>query len=484
MRVPQESLTGSQARSIVATQFLELNWGAVPNEQEQDFTATDLWLMARDARRFDMGALVGAQVKGGTSWFSSPSYDDEETLEGWWYPDTKSRFHTWATHRVPHILVLYNPETKLSHWVQVTAEKVVDTGKGAKILVPYDSTIDDDHISQILEVATEDIDDPGWEGSSWNRRPIPENNRLRYALLTPRLIAPHPNLYVEEVAPEEAIALLIEMRLGGLTPSPLPGATLRTPELQTCRDSDNWWWRFYAALYAALVENRSVDGIAALIDVDSVKPHEKAAAAAVAATLLMELGRPAESMSVLEPLITDDNCEPVDHNWLLMLKARCLSELGDIDAATNLAVEVQQLRPLTRSDPTAGALVGSSSGLIIGLSSTRTQSISDFVASRDTLAAWWRSQEIATGLQHQVDEDYKRWTHDSSVTIGGSDRTWLSFRAAALTSGLAGDHTGWRGTFLSLARRALLTSSEDSDTVAFALNGMRLAGDDEDSHSL
>lgn len=477
MRVSLESLTGSQARSIVATKFLRLNWGAVPNEQEQDFTATDLWLMARDARRFDMGALIGAQVKGGTSWFSSPAYNDDKTLAGWWYPDTKSRFDTWATHRVPHILVLHNPETERSYWVDITAETVVDTGKGAKILVPHDSTVDDDHINQLLEVATRDVSDPGWEGSSWNRRTIAERDRLRYALLTPRLIAPHPNLHVEQLTPEEGIALLTEMRVGGLTPSPLPGATTKTPGLQACRDSDNWWWRFYAALYDVLIDTQSVEALAALVDADGAKPYEKAAAAATVATLLMELGRPDDSISVLEPLIQDDNCEPVDHNWLLMLKARCLSELGDTDAATGIAIEVQQLRPLTRSDPTAGALVGSSSGLILALSLTRAQSVSDFVAARDTLAAWWRSQEIATGLQHQFDEDYRRWTHDSSITIGGSDQTWLSFRAAALTSGLAGDHTAWRGAFVSFARRVLLTSADNGDEVAFALNGMRLAGD-------
>lgn len=92
MRASQTSLTGGDARRAVERQFLRLNWGAVPNEQEQDFTATDLWLMVRDARRFDLGALVGAQVKGGLSWFSSPGYNDDGTLKGWWHPDTNLDF--------------------------------------------------------------------------------------------------------------------------------------------------------------------------------------------------------------------------------------------------------------------------------------------------------------------------------------------------------------------------------------------------------
>ncbi|MCV6971376.1 hypothetical protein [Mycobacterium bohemicum] len=121
----------------------------------------------------------------------------------------------------------------------MTADKVVDTGKNAKILVPRDSTVDQDHVDQLLEVATGDLGHPGWEGSSWNRRAILRGDRLRYALLTPRLIAPHPNLLVEQYEPEEAIALIIEMRLGGLQPSPFPWQDAKTPPLDECRDSDN-----------------------------------------------------------------------------------------------------------------------------------------------------------------------------------------------------------------------------------------------------
>jgi Domain of unknown function (DUF4365) len=139
--------------------------------------------------------------------------------------------------RVPLLFVVHDLATGVSFWVHVTADKVVDTGKGAKIFVPRDSTVDQEHVDQLLEVATADLGHPGWEGSPWNRRSIPPRDRLRYALLTPRLIAPHPNLQVEEFAPEEAIALIIEMRLGGLTPSPFPWDNTKTPPLAECRAS-------------------------------------------------------------------------------------------------------------------------------------------------------------------------------------------------------------------------------------------------------
>ena len=57
-----------------------------------------------------------------------------------------------------------------------------------------------------------------------------------------------------------------------------------------------------------------------------------------------------------------DRCEPVDHYWLVMHSARCLSEIGRLDDAQAQAIEVQGLRASSRSDPTAMSLVGASFG--------------------------------------------------------------------------------------------------------------------------
>ena len=136
MRASAEGLSGARGEVAVEDQFLGLNWGVAKNPREHDL-GTDLWLMARDARRFDLGALVGAQAKRGRSWFERPEYGESGEVVGWWYPDTDRHFKYWTEHRVPHILVLHDPDTSVSYWVHVTADKVVDTGKNAKILVPH-----------------------------------------------------------------------------------------------------------------------------------------------------------------------------------------------------------------------------------------------------------------------------------------------------------------------------------------------------------
>jgi hypothetical protein len=207
MRASQSGLTGAEGQAAVEQQFIRLRWGVVPNPVEHDL-GTDLWLMARDPRRFDLGALVGAHVKSGDSWFKSPERDDSGQVVGWWFSDSDGKhFKYWKDHNVPHILVLHDLNTGTSYWVHVTADRFVSTGKGSKILVPADQTIDEEHLPALLDVATGQRKPAQWEGSAFQgNEPILRPDRLRHALLTPRLIAPHPNLAVDGYQPDEAWA--------------------------------------------------------------------------------------------------------------------------------------------------------------------------------------------------------------------------------------------------------------------------------------
>ena len=134
---------------------------------------------------------------------------------------------------------------------------------------------------------------------------------------------------------------------------------------------------------------------------------------------------------------------------------------------------------MARTDPTAGALVGSSAGLIIATSWSKPHGIADVVAGRDTLAAWWRTEEVAAGLQHQANEDFREWAQDTTVTIGASDQTWLHLRAASSIAGLTGDHFAWRSAYAQLARRVLVTGHRSTAHVVSALTAMRITGDDD-----
>lgn len=480
MRASQSGLTGAEGQAAVEQQFTRLRWGVARNPMEHDL-GTDLWLQSRDARRFDMGALVGAQVKSGDSWFRSPERDAAGEIIGWWFADSDgAHLKHWKDHNVPHILVLHDLNSGTSYWVLITSDRIVSTGKGSKILVPIGNTIDEDHLDDLLEVATGHRKPAQWEGSAFEGgEPILRPDRLRYALLTPRLIAPHPNLAVDGYQPDEAIALLVKMRLREIRPSKSPYSETKAPDLAACRASKEWGWRFYAALHSFLIEGVDLGAVRELIDAADALPYQRAAAAAVVAALLVETNQPNDALQVLDPLIEADVCEPTDHAWLILHRARCSAELGDLDQALESAVEVQALRTIAPHDPTAMAIVGAATDLIFGISSWASRNVADAVTGRDTLAAWWRTQEVAWALQEKAREDFKNWAEDKTITWGKSDQTRLHLRAATLISGFTADHTAWRAAATMLAQRVITTANENIDAVVSALTLMLHCGDSE-----
>jgi Domain of unknown function (DUF4365) len=192
VRASQQEQTSGVGVSRVTADFQLIGWAPVPNAQHD--LGTDLLVQARDARGFDRGLPVGVQVKAGPSYFEQPAHAGDGSLLGWWHYEPKvDHFEDWVTHGLPHLLVLHNLGTRTSYWVHVTAKAVESTGKGAKILVPVDQTIDRGHLDDLLAVAASHKPVIGLEGTAWaaSASNVAPARRLRHALLVPRLVAPH-----------------------------------------------------------------------------------------------------------------------------------------------------------------------------------------------------------------------------------------------------------------------------------------------------
>jgi hypothetical protein len=291
------------------------------------------------------------------------------------------------------------------------------------------------------------------------------------------LIAPHRNLTVKEFEPEEAIAVLIKMRLTELQASPSPYRVSNAPDLAACRKSPDWRWRFYAALYRCIADGDDTESLRELARDDTANAAQRAASAAMSAALLMESHRPNDALTALQAVFDLDDCSPIDHAWLLIQHARCLAEIGEVDRAVEMAVQIQGLRRSHPGDPTAMSIVGAAADLIFSLSDWGARPIADVVAGRDTLAAWWRTQEIAFGLEFKAGEAFKKWAHDRTISWGKSDQTWLHLRAASLIAGATGDHRAWRAAMSQLAQHTLTTSEDDTDATYSGLSMLRVAGD-------
>ena len=119
--------------------------------------------------------------------------------------------------------------------------------------------------------------------------------------MTPRLISPRPSLTGDALAPEEALAILVEMRVRELEPSPFPFQTTRVPDLQECRDSGIGGGNFmppHSTFWSVAV---TLPSSLSLSTGDDVEPFEQAAAAAVAAAIWSSLVNRSEDWNSSPP---------------------------------------------------------------------------------------------------------------------------------------------------------------------------------------
>jgi hypothetical protein len=180
--------------TAVKLAFTKLGWGAA-TAHEFD-VGTDLFLLVRDQRLFDVGLMLGVQVKTGEGFLREPVRDSSGEITGWWFRD-RDHEHAdhWLGHVLPHILVLHDPNSGSSYWAPLRSDTVINTGHGVKILIPRANTIDESQREELVAVAASHRRVSPWEGSAWTGAvSIPHSGLLRHALLVPRLFVPRQGI--------------------------------------------------------------------------------------------------------------------------------------------------------------------------------------------------------------------------------------------------------------------------------------------------
>ncbi len=473
MRAPEQEASGTAGASQAKSNFELIGWGVAENSTHD--LGTDLFvmvLMARDPRRFDLGQLVGAQVKSGPSWFRSVERNKDGDVVGWWFPADQEHWDAWLSHMIPHLIVLQDLESRISYWVHVTRDAVVSTGKQSKILVPRAQTVDMGHRDQLLAVATSQRPAAAWEGSAWRGAPdISDAEALRFALVTPRLVAPHPNASSVPATPERCLAMLVLGRSGDLRPG--TGWGLQdVPEMTEAASSPNWRWRLVAALDGYLRH-----GDPQQLEWAVTAPRgasEAAAGAVVVANAWLECGQPADAARILQTLVDGDRCATVDHRWLQAQLARARAEQNRLLEARDLALDVQRVRYEYPHDASATAIAGAAANLVFSVSDYGDADLADVVTAADSMASWWRAQVLSWGLGQEATEMFQQWAGKEPSDAGRDD-----LRAAALMAGFTSDLSGWRHATSRLGRHRLMLTSSDSDSteVSEGLTLMCRAGD-------
>ncbi len=475
MRASRQEQTGTAGANEVAADFERIGWGVARNSEHD--LGTDLFLMARDDRLFDLGMVVGAQVKSGPSFFEEKMRDAEGEVIGWWFRESdRSHFDAWLSHRLPHLIVLHDLDERVSYWAAITEDTVEYTGKGAKVLVYRANVVDPANAAALLAVAAGTGADATWEGSAWAGAVVSPTHQLRHALLVPRMVAPHPNRGMTvPLTAAQVIAMLVQVRLRDVVrPDEESGAYI--PNLAALEAGADWEWRFAAALrqYLKTGDPGVLRGLASA----ELAPHEQAAATVTYAAALMENGRAGDALQTLDELLARDELDQVDHAWVRLQHTRALSELGRRQQARDAAINLIGLGQLVPGDVTAAAVGGAAANTLLAVSDWDAEDFSGSMSAADTTASWWRNQVTGWGLSAQTEKAFRAWTGDSTVRLAMADETWQYLRSASLIAGLLGDQTAWRHTTHDLARY-LLTDQEygaDPDLVAVALTALRRCG--------
>jgi Domain of unknown function (DUF4365) len=421
MRAPIQEPIATSGQSLAKSHLERLNWGVVENAYHD--LGTDLILMHRDVDRFDRGMLMGAQVKtsastdSGTKYFSESVKDAAGEVEGWWFREsTREHFDYWLANDLAHLIVLVDLQEEKCYWAHISEAAVVWTPKGAKVFVPRRQTVDQSHRDALTLVAASSTRGPSWEGSAWtDPNSVPDQAKLRYALITPRLVALHPNSRPDSVEPEQAVAALVQCRFHDLDErrklaEAIPGSSPSPyPSVEDAKKSPYIIWQFYAALHI-YISSGQLDAFPALVRRSS-QPHIRAAIIAAYVSFLIENGRAAEGLACLDKLRRlRQKMSLVDNAWLDMQRARCLAELGQEDLARQISIALQALPTSARADPTARAIAASAAIQIFTTASWFSGEVSGAIKRTDTAASWWRSQVIAWGLGEMLDRSFTVWT--------------------------------------------------------------------------
>ena len=486
MPISESQETGSIGESEVEAKFKRIGWNPVRNSSLE--LGTDYLIEARDFRRHPRGLIVGAQVKSGASYFERPVLEADGTASGWWYYESDTdHFDDWATHGLPHLLVLHDLDTNTSYWVHVTASSVESTGQGCKILVPASQTIDPAHADDLFDVACKQNAAPLIEGTAFfgASEGISPARRLRYALISPRLVAPHPNAGTDEpIDALQAVALLAQGRLRDLIRFAEKHPSVPDPRIGHA-ESD-WTWRFVEAIWTWAMTD-AVEQLEGVLG----SAHTKDAAAAsgvLLACALQRLERYEDALEVLDGLASRSDLLPVDHGWILVQRGRVRAEIGDVAGARSDAAGAQRSLAGDEDDITASALAAAAAWLLFATTLLVPHKVDEWalglaetLTASDTAVSWWRSQRVSWGLQEVEGEWFKSWAQDRSRTvIEGGGPNALDLFAAEFSADITGEHSSWQAMSALAARQRLMGAESTNDQVfemVEGLDALRRSGD-------
>jgi hypothetical protein len=468
--VPQKLAAGSMGEALARVAFQRIGW-APPAKIDQDI-GDDLMTFARErpisdesATTYDLSAPVFMQVKASYGEYSKPTHN-EDGRDGWWFAESDTdHFDHWLMFGLPYLLVLVDASKEVAYWAHITGSKIVTTGKGRKVFVPFDQRVDNASLKALNAIAVEHRSS-SLEGSAWAGvfENLPPAARLRNALIMPRLVAPHPNRPQSGISYEQAVAMLLRNRINDLRDASEKGLC---PAPEAWKGHRHWGWRFVAALHTLIVhEDRSGLDELASASVPKRLVFERDACDVVRACSAHAAGHTNEAMRMLN---IGPNIKSADRGWMHAQRAHMLFELNEPKAAAKFAQDALVALSSSEGDFSVSAIRGGCAALLYALAEMGTGDLEGTIAAQDNAVSWWRAQDTSFALSKALNDRFKEWSDDGSITCRTVDPI-DELSAAALNAAFSANWSSWRHLSFLMAQLVLTTTREpESAQEALAL---------------
>ena len=385
--------TGSKGELKAAVIFTDIGW-APPVKFSQDI-GTDFVTFARDtgapeekADAYDLGAPVFMQVKGSETDYLKPS-SKRDGEPGWWFTESDTyHFDHWLSFGLPYLLVLVDVKNQIAYWAEVKGDAIVPTGKGRKIFVPAGQKVDADNAEALTKIAVSRrkyaLEGAVWRGSLNDLGPA---DRLRNALVLPRLVAPHPNKTPASLTFEEAVAMVMRNRYSQLANQARSGHCPKAEEWATHKE---WGWRFVDALHELVTNGASTP----LTQLASEARHsfERDSCLVVQACAAYVAGDAPAALDVLAP---SPSMKPADRGWIHTQRAALLFELDKPAEAAEAAKKALFALKSLDGDLSVSAIRGGAASILYSTAGSTAGDIEATITAQDNAGTWWRAQDVA-----------------------------------------------------------------------------------------
>lgn len=466
-------MTGSRGESQAQVLFTNIGW-APPVKLSEDI-GTDLVTFARTRSApddteyaWDLGAPVFMQVKASPTEYLTPT-STNDGQHGWWFAESDTyHFDHWLSFGLPYLLVLVDVQNQIAYWAEVNGDAIVATGKGRKIFVPFTQTVDERNVEALNRVATSkrqyNLQGEVWSGILNALAPA---DRLRNAMIIPRMIAPHPNRVAKEICFEEAVAMILRNRYYELVHRARKG---HCPRVEDWNSHKEWGWRFVGAVHT-LVTTGSNDHFDQL-NKGARHRFERDACLVVQACVAYQNEQIEEAAKALEPSRAS---RPADRSWLLAHKSAFLFEMDKPEKAVTTAQKALIATNSLDGDLSASAIRSVAVSVLYAVGGATGDDLEAAVTAQDHVANWWRDQEVKRALERDLKLRFENWTGANTVHFVAStpqdDLANIEWTAA-----FSGAWNSWRQIKATTAKLTL-TSPHSSKDFETALRSLIFVGD-------